>query len=127
MVFSINPTAEKSQAIFKQMAMQQNGTDAGNASMSMSMSSSTTAVATPSAATTTESQIQSSTTVVSPDVAKASDGVNLVQGQGGDNGGQCSCTCLCGAESFPSGMGQGHWGGWGGKLRHLSLFLCTGG
>ena len=128
MVFSINPSAEKTHDIFKQSAMKQNGTEASDIvadpAADVAASSSTVAVETESttlaAATTTDNVLDVTTTstmtIESDAAVPSATGVNLVQGAGGE-GGACSCTCLCGAESFPSKLGQGHWGGWGGTFR----------
>ncbi|KAI9849582.1 MAG: hypothetical protein M1838_000124 [Thelocarpon superellum] len=89
MVFSINPTAQKTQALFKQMAIQQNGTaDAGAAN----------AVANAS--------------------PPSSSGSQIVSGTGSSSGGSCQCMCLCGAASWPQGTGMNAYGGYGGKRRH---------
>jgi hypothetical protein len=95
MTFSINPTAQKTQAMFQQMAIAQNGT--GSASPITGGS----AVAPPPAAATTA-------VVAAP--AQAS---GIASGTGSMNNGACECSCLCGMAAFPNAAVQGL-GGYGG-------------
>ena len=82
MTFSINPTANKTQAMFQQMAIAQNGTGTTGV---IAGGSATTTTATGSAATSSSS------------------GSGVVQGSGTiDSTGACSCACLCGVEAFPN-------------------------
>lgn len=100
MVFSINPTAEKSQAAFKAAAIAQNGTASSSSSNSAAGSASSSAAA--SAASS---------------AAVAAGSSSVVQGSGTtSNGGTCACSCLCGAAAFPAGAGIGAVGGWGGTF-----------
>ena len=129
MVFSINPNAEKTHEVFKQSAMQQNGTEAANPVVDAPADAASSSPVVVETESTTLAAVMTTDTVVDVDVTTtmstvtmesdvavpSSTGVNLVQGTGGE-GGACSCTCLCGAESFPSKLGQGHWGGWGGTF-----------
>ena len=94
MTFSINPTANKTQAMFQQMAISQNGTGTAGA---ITGGTSTTVAAPPPAATSSSS---SSGTMVS--------------GSGSfDTTGSCECSCLCGVAAFPNAAVQGI-GGFGG-------------
>ena len=96
MVFSVNPTAEKSQEAFKQKAMQSGGggSDGGNGGGNGGGNATAPQQAQPSIATG--------------------------QGQQG-NAGQCSCSCLCGTSAFPAGAGMGGWGGMPGRLSNLLI------
>ncbi|KAI1418126.1 Cupredoxin [Hypoxylon sp. FL1857] len=102
MTFSINPTAEKTQAMFQSMAIQQNGQGAGsaitgNATESASASS---AVAAPPAAT-----------------SDASTG-SISMGSGTVENGACVCAVTCSQGSFPAVAAQGvdAFGGFAGAL-----------
>ena len=90
MTFSINPTADKTQAMFQAMAMQQNGTGSSSY-MSQGAYASGSAPAAP-----------------------ASSGSPYVMGSGTYSGGQCQCQCQCGAGTWPPGNGMGAYGGYGG-------------
>ena len=93
MVFSINPTATKTQADFQMMAIQQNGT-----------STTTTAIST----TTTMASMMTTTMAAPPSVT------SVVTGSDTSGSGECSCQCLCGVDSFPSGTGLNSFGGFSG-------------
>lgn len=138
MVFSINPTAEKSQDMFKQMAMQQNGTAAASGSMTMSSSTASMTMDSSTASVTMDSSVMAtmSATMTSADDAAATpppanpadkmDTGAMVQGSGmNGNGDACSCTCLCAAGGFPQGTGMGSWGGFGGRMTRLLLDACV--
>ncbi|KAI1210433.1 Cupredoxin [Annulohypoxylon truncatum] len=100
MTFSINPTAAKTQAMFQQMAIAQNGTGAGSAITGNSTASSAAAAA-PAAATS---------------AAAASGSIN--QGTGTVEGGACVCAVTCSSGSFPAvaAQGIGAFGGIAGAL-----------
>ncbi|KAI1373736.1 Cupredoxin [Hypoxylon crocopeplum] len=105
MTFSINPTAEKTQAIFQSMAIAQNGTGDGSAitgNATESAGSTTTAVAAEPAATSS--------------VAEMPAGVSM--GSGTVEGGACVCAVTCASGSFPvaAAQGIGAFGGFGGSL-----------
>lgn len=104
MVFAINPTADKSFAAFQQMAMQQNGTATGAASAAAPPASSAAAAAPP---------------------ATSSASSSVVQGTGSMNGGQCTCSCLCGTNAFPAGAGIGAMGGLSGSI-DVSAMVSVG-
>ncbi|KAI9829037.1 MAG: hypothetical protein M1832_000060 [Thelocarpon impressellum] len=102
MTFSINPTAEKSHAKFKELAIQQNGTaEAGSSAAPPPPPASATPPPASAPPTPPPSQTASS---------------NIVQGTGKVENGQCACQCLCGADSLQQGMGIGNYGGWGGQV-----------
>ena len=98
MVFSINPTATKTQAMFQQMAMQQNGTVTG-----ITMSTSTT----------TTMALMTTTMAAPPTMT------SVISGSGSTTNTECSCQCLCGVDSFPSGAGLNSFGGFSGQY-HLT-------
>ncbi|MCJ1369455.1 hypothetical protein MMC20_000666 [Loxospora ochrophaea] len=108
MVFSINPTANKTQADFEAMAVQQNGTAAAMP-----------AAAPPAVATmmTIASAAAISTPVAASAVAAATSAAPSVAiGNGESTDGSCSCSCLCGQSGFPAMGGMGNFGGYGGSL-----------
>lgn len=91
MTFSINPTANKTQAMFQQMAIAQNGTGATAVIAGGAGTASTVSVAPPVAAT-----------------SAASNSGTMVSGTGTtETGGSCSCSCLCGVAAFPDAAVQG--------------------
>ena len=94
MVFSINPTANMTEAMFIAKAQSMNGT--------MTMTSATVKATTMMTMTTTHATTTTSVAVATP---------SLVQGTGTIIGGQCNCACLCGVTAFPAGDGIGAFGG----------------
>jgi hypothetical protein len=106
MVFSINPTQNKTQAMFQQMAIAQNGTGTvpvivgGSATPSVATGSTSTVAVAGSASTT----------------SAANAGI-LTTGSGSlDSTGACQCSCLCGQASFPNAFqGVDAFGGIPGK------------
>lgn len=123
MTFSINPTAEKSQALFQSMAIAQNGTGTGGtitgngggaaAAPAAPAASSSTAAAGEAAAAT------SSTATVGGDAAAtgaatgavATSGIAVGTGQISADGG-CSCAVVCNVGPFPAvAQGAGAFGG----------------
>lgn len=118
MVFSINPTANKTQAMFAQMAIAQNGTGttaaiAGGAASAAAVSATT--VATAAAAAATAGTASTSSTAGTGVVAGT--GTILV-------GGSCSCSVQCGVAAFPNAavQGVGAFGGVSGKFYSLIPF-----
>ncbi|PBP22257.1 serine-threonine rich protein [Diplocarpon rosae] len=98
MTFSINPTVNKTQAMFRQMAIDQRGASA--TSVIVDGSSASTA---PAASTATPA---------------ASAGASMVGGTGSVNtAGACACSCLCGVSAFPNAavQGIGAFGGMSGR------------
>ena len=104
MVFSINPTAAKTQANFKELAVAQNGTGilppilGGSAAPAPPAAPAATSVAPAAPAST---------------VAPAN---GMASGVGQLENGQCACSCLCGVASFPNPaiQGRGAYGGYAG-------------
>ncbi|KAI0472434.1 Cupredoxin [Xylaria cf. heliscus] len=111
MVFSINPTAEKTQAIFQAMAIQQKGQGAGSAITGNATSSAVASeVATTSAAGATE---------VAGGATQTGSADGAIQtGTGQIIAGACVCAVTCGAGSFPAvnAQGIGNFGGVPGSL-----------
>ncbi|GKT49941.1 putative GTP cyclohydrolase URC1 [Colletotrichum spaethianum] len=106
MTFSINPTAEKSQALFQSMAIQQKGNGAPSA-----ITGGTPPAAAPAA------PAASSAAAAAPAAPAA--GGNVQQGTGQVNGvGACVCAVTCSAGSFPAvnAQGVGSFGGMAGSL-----------
>jgi plastocyanin len=145
MTFSINPTEEKSQAKFRQLAMEQNGTangsDGANGGYASPPAGSPSSIIPPPAAGTgvaasgvppaplanstiysvpalppgQENKAPGSTGIVPP-APGATQPANVVKGTGNTDSGQCQCSCLCGVASFPAGSGVGSWGGMSGAV-----------
>ena len=110
MVFSINPTAEKTHAQFQAQAIAQNGT--GTASGITGGTSS----AAPSAAPSATVGGDTPATAVAGGAAQATG--NIVTGIGQVNAdGSCVCAVSCAAGSFPNVAAQGvnSFGGVGGE------------
>ncbi|KAG5297618.1 hypothetical protein I7I48_06784 [Histoplasma ohiense] len=97
MVFSINPTAEKSQARFKEIAM------AGAADPP------------PPAAETGGGNTIIETASPSEAIATPQATVAIGNGQMG-SGDACTCSCLCGKKSWPEGLGLNAQGGLPGTI-----------
>jgi len=112
MAFSINPTANKTQAMFEQMAIAQNGT--GTAS---SITGGSSAAAAPPVA------VSSAAAPASSSSSNSGSSGSMVSGQGTLNsGGACSCACLCGVAAFPSAaQGLGGFGGMTGAMPLAAL------
>ncbi|SPQ27319.1 a92c044e-de2e-4a32-9146-64d7f78753ef [Thermothielavioides terrestris] len=127
MVFSINPTANKTQAAFQSMAIQQNGQGAGSAitggSSSNSSSSSGSGAGSSSnagaAASTsaTLAQLPGATTSAGSAAGAASTGVVTGSGQVAADG-SCVCAVQCSFPGFPNAQVQGRdsFGGFGGGV-----------
>lgn len=111
MVFSINPTAAKTQAMFQQMAIAQNGTGAATP-----ITGGSGAPAPPPAAPPAASSAAAAPPAAAPPPAASSGTVATGSGNVGADG-SCSCTCQCAPGSFPvnAAQGVGAHGGWGGK------------
>lgn len=114
MVFAINPTADKTFDKFRQMAIEQNGTNAtppppppaqsggggGKGAVTLSVDNG----GLPPPPTATQDAGRAAQTALAP---------------GWNNGGNpsaCNCACFCGAASFPAGNGIGSYGGYGGSM-----------
>lgn len=108
MTFSINPTVNKTQAMFQAMAIAQNGTALSTAVIAGGTGASSTAAVAGSAST-----------------SSANTG-SIVSGTGSfDSSGNCDCSCACAQGSFPSiNQGIGAFGGMSGQIP-TSLLLTT--
>lgn len=117
MVFSINPTAEKTQAIFQQMAIQQKGQGAGSAitgnatSSAVGGGSTDTPAATSSVANPAASSSGSATATLPA-------GGAIQTGTGEMVNGACVCAVVCTGGSFPAAnvQGVGNFGGIPGSI-----------
>jgi hypothetical protein len=108
MTFSINPTADKTQAMFQAMAIAQKGTGSGSA-ITGNGTASAPAAGSSSAATS----------AVSSAAGSAATG-SIQQGLGTltPGSGQCICAVSCGTGAFPAAQAQGvgAFGGFAGSL-----------
>lgn len=117
MTFSINPTKDKTQAMFQAMAIAQKG------------DGSQTPITDPSATTPSESQAVETSTAAATETATASappaqgTDVAVTPGQGTMGGdGSCVCVVTCAAGSFPAAaQGVGAFGGQPGELSLVSF------
>ncbi|KAL1879381.1 hypothetical protein VTK73DRAFT_7018 [Phialemonium thermophilum] len=128
MTFSINPTANKTQAMFQAMAIAQNGKGSGSAITGNGNGAAAAAPPPPpppAASAPADGSITA--TVGSPSVsatlpvgaASVTDpATGVVSGSGTLNpDGSCSCAVVCGAGSFPAvAQGNGAFGGFGGAI-----------
>jgi len=97
MTFSINPTVNKTQAMFQQMAVAQNGTGSTAVIAGGSSTGGSSSVAVAGSAATS-----------SANSGSVGSSGTLVTGTGSlDSTGACDCSCLCGAASFPNAAIQG--------------------
>ena len=117
MVFSINPTANMTEAMFIQKAMMENGTMATTITTvkPTTMMTTMTTVKPTTMTTMMTAMTTSHTTTTTMALATPS----LVQGTGTIVNGMCNCACLCGVNAFPAGDGIGSFGGLSGES-HLS-------
>ncbi|KAF2127288.1 hypothetical protein P153DRAFT_63380 [Dothidotthia symphoricarpi CBS 119687] len=107
MVFSINPatTGDKTMVDFKQLAINQNGTDL---KLGAIQSVNPNAAAAPTTVT-----VQAGTGTGASALATAT----VVAGQGTNSqGNTCSCSCLCGTNSFPANAAVNNFGGFAGMM-----------
>lgn len=127
MTFSINPTANKTQAMFQQMAIAQNGTGTGSAITGNggttvaggTTGTTTSAVAEGGNALTATLGGTAATNTAAASVGSTTGSSGLTTGTGTVNAdGSCSCAVQCAAGSFPAvqAQGLGAFGGFGGSL-----------
>ncbi|KAH8793536.1 hypothetical protein F5882DRAFT_398701 [Hyaloscypha sp. PMI_1271] len=90
MTFSINPTADKTQAMFQQLAVAQNGTGT------------TPVIAGGSGTGATSSSVAGAAATSSANSGTLAPGTGTIDGTGA-----CQCSCLCGVASFPNAAIQG--------------------
>ncbi len=110
MTFSINPTATKTQALFQQMAISQNGTGTGSAITGNGGSAGTGSSAGSSSelSTATLASLPGSGTGLATGTASLPAGTGVVSGSGSLNSdGSCSCFVQCATGSFPAVQAQG--------------------
>lgn len=110
MTFSINPTANKTQAMFQQMAVAQKG--AGATAVIVGGQPAATAAAPAASAP--------APVAAAPPAANAP---TMVGGTGQMANGACACSCLCGAAAFPNAavQGVGAFGGIAGAMPMSAL------
>lgn len=123
MTFSINPTANQSQANFIHLAILQNGTAEGPSGTpgnytTLPLFASTATPVTSSSLPPIASVILVSLAPTAPAPPPANLAVpppaaqsGIVTGSGGSG---CACSCLCGVAAFPAGAGIGMYGGYSG-------------
>lgn len=117
MVFSINPAVDKTQEMFKQMAIAQNGTGS-TAAIVATAPPAGAATSAPVVVTTEAAPVPSPTSpseVAPPPPASTG---QIATGSGVTPGGEaCSCSCFCGVSSFPlAGQGIAGYGGISGSI-----------
>lgn len=105
MAFSINPSANKTQAQFLELAKQQNGTVSAGSSGAGIYSAPPAAASVTPASSPAALSAPPPANLAAPSQAPAG---SMVSGSGG---GQCACSCLCGTAAFPVGAGIGMYGG----------------
>lgn len=118
MTFSINPTAAKTQAMFKGMAVAQNGTgtlapiQGGTAAPPASAGVAPPAASPPPAA--------AAPPAAAPPAAAppaAAPPAAIASGSGQQEAGACACSCFCGVSAFPlAAQGLGGYGGMSGAM-----------
>jgi len=119
MTFSINPTANKTQAMFEQMAIAQNGTGTAAAIVGGTPNTAATTLSTASVSAATEVSSGSSGSLDN----NSGSTVTIATGTGTNVGGACNCACLCGTAAFPSSavQGIGAFGGMSGAMPMAAL------
>jgi hypothetical protein len=112
MVFSINAkfAGDKTMAQFKNLAINQNGSDTLAAIQSVNPA----AAAAPSTVTV---QAAAGTGGAATGTGAAGALASVVAGSGTDGNGQvCTCQCLCGMNSFPPNAAISNFGGFPGQI-----------
>lgn len=133
MTFSINPTAEKTQALFQSMAIAQNGTGtgsaitgngggaaaappAGSSAAAAPAASSTVAAGEAAAATSASATVAGEAAATSAATGAVPSGFAVGTGQI-DGTGACSCAVVCNVGPFPAvAQGAGAFGGQPGAI-----------
>ncbi|TWU75677.1 hypothetical protein ED733_007344 [Metarhizium rileyi] len=119
MVFSVNPTAEKTHAMFKGMAIAQNGTGSASPITGGQQSSAPAAPAQTGSAPSIDSGSASGSAGSAADsTAGSAGGTGATTGQGTIGAdGSCQCIVACSSGAFPAAaQGAGSMGGVGGSL-----------
>ncbi|EEP80784.1 predicted protein [Uncinocarpus reesii 1704] len=122
MVFSLNPTAEKSHEEFKRKAMESGG-EGGAAPPPPPPEAPPVEPPVIGETPTSSVEIPIGTGVpgigeipIGGEGGQGNQGGQVVPGSGNMGDGACSCSCLCGASEFPPGAGLGSTGGFGGSI-----------
>ncbi|KAF2279671.1 uncharacterized protein EI97DRAFT_183450 [Westerdykella ornata] len=118
MVFSINAktTGDKTMAQFKQLAIKTNGTEAAPLSKAPIQSVGNGVQAAPSTVTIVASGGNPTPPAHNTGLAPAP-AASVVPGMGTDqNGGACTCHCLCGVNAFPAQAAINNFGGFAGSI-----------
>lgn len=113
MVFAINPalTGDKQMVDFKQLAINQNGTELKPGEL---QNVDPNAAAAP---TTVTVEAGNGGAVATGTASGALASATVVAGAGQDGQGQaCSCQCLCGMNSFPANAAVNNFGGFAGMI-----------
>lgn len=117
MVFSINPTAEKTQAKFKELAIQQKGTGA-QTPITGGKPSEQPAAEKPAA------EQPAAEKPAATETASAPENTGYVPGKGQlGSDGSCTCVVSCSAGSFPAANAQGV-GAFGGMAGGLPMKMA---
>ena len=133
MTLAVNPTADKTEALFQAMAIQQNGTGAasgitggtgaaGNGSAAGSAAGSASSAAAVGGAASLTATIGGAAATGTVGTGATSSG-SVVSGTGQIGAdGQCVCAVQCAVGSFPNAMqGLGNFGGVAGAIPSSSL------
>lgn len=111
MVFAVNPASsgDKTFQLYKQLAITNNSTGLQQAPIVQG---------TASAVASTVTLAATSLAATAASAAAASSGTaSVVSGQGqAANGGTCSCSCLCGQNSWPANAAVNNFGGFAGMM-----------
>ncbi|MCJ1290488.1 hypothetical protein MMC34_002026 [Xylographa carneopallida] len=129
MVFSVNPTANMTEAMFIQKAMMENGTMTTTMTTvkPTTMTTMTTSHSATTMTTTSHSTSTMTTMTTSHSTTMAMATPSLVQGTGTIVNGMCNCACLCGVNAFPAGDGIGSFGGLSGMAPQAAIMSVAAG
>ncbi|PNY27845.1 Uncharacterized protein TCAP_02215 [Tolypocladium capitatum] len=124
MVFSINPTAAKTQAMFQSMAIAQNGTGAGTPiTGGANPPAANPPAANPPASAPAKAPASSATSPAGVAQPTGAAGGVVAPGQGKIGAdGSCNCVASCAPGAFPAqAQGVGAFGGMGGSLKMVAI------
>lgn len=122
MTFSINPTAEKTQAMFKAMAIAQNGTGTLAPIQGGAAASAAPAAAPPAAAPSAAPPAAAAPAAAASAAPAAAAPAQIASGTGQQQNGACTCSCFCGVAAFPAAAVQGI-GGFGGMSGSMPMAM----
>lgn len=105
MTFSINPSANKTQAMFQQLAVAQKG--AGATAVIVGGTPAATGAAPPPPAGSAAAPPPPPPPAAAAPPPPAGGAGSMVGGTGAMQNGACACSCLCGAAAFPNAATQG--------------------